>query len=92
MFSDHFHLFFKQIISLFEELIVDRLLWNTGPLYVLHYEDLKKDTFTHLRHLLNFIEINQQPSMGESLTTATVKVAKSWTFRCRVNITGYDLD
>ncbi|KAK3854674.1 hypothetical protein Pcinc_038863 [Petrolisthes cinctipes] len=51
-----FHIFLTQIISLFEELIVDRLLWNTGPLYIIHYEDLKKDTFTHLRHLLNFLD------------------------------------
>lgn len=41
--------------SQWEELATDRLLWNSAPLFVLHYERLLMDPLGHLRKILRFL-------------------------------------
>nr|XP_053631361.1 WSC domain-containing protein 1-like [Cherax quadricarinatus] len=55
--SPDFHEFVGEATSLWEELAADRLLWCTGPLYVIHYEDLVHNPLYHLRRLLHFLRI-----------------------------------
>ncbi|KAK3854671.1 hypothetical protein Pcinc_038861 [Petrolisthes cinctipes] len=50
-----FHDFVAEVTLLWEEQTVDRLLWTTKPLHVIHFEHLKRDTLTHLRNLLDFL-------------------------------------
>ncbi|XP_053657385.2 sialate:O-sulfotransferase 1 isoform X3 [Cherax quadricarinatus] len=55
--SDNFHRYVNKVIELWEEFATDRLLWCTGPLYVLHYELLVVDPEHYLRDLLNFLRV-----------------------------------
>ncbi|KAK4328479.1 hypothetical protein Pmani_001115 [Petrolisthes manimaculis] len=52
-----FHDFVDEVTSLWEEQTVDRLLWATKPLHLIHFEHLKRDPMTHLRNLLDFLSI-----------------------------------
>ncbi|XP_069171807.1 sialate:O-sulfotransferase 1 [Procambarus clarkii] len=52
-----FHDFVSEVTSLWEELAADRLLWCSGPLYVIHYDDLLRHPIYHLRLLLRFLRI-----------------------------------
>ncbi|MPC81248.1 WSC domain-containing protein 1 [Portunus trituberculatus] len=53
--SEEFRDFVTDVTLLWEELAMDRLLWTTKPLYVLHYEDLTANPMHHLRLLLDFL-------------------------------------
>ncbi|KAK4289142.1 hypothetical protein Pmani_037874 [Petrolisthes manimaculis] len=52
-----FHDFVDEVTSLWEEQTVDRLLWATKPLHLIHFEHLKRDPMTHLRNLLDFLSV-----------------------------------
>lgn len=45
----------ERMTSQWEELATDRLLWNSAPLFVLHYERLLMDPLGHLRKILRFL-------------------------------------
>ncbi|XP_042890033.1 WSC domain-containing protein 1-like [Penaeus japonicus] len=47
----------ERMTSLWEELATDRLLWNSAPLLVLHYERLVADPLGCLRELLRFLGV-----------------------------------
>ncbi|XP_042224727.1 WSC domain-containing protein 1-like [Homarus americanus] len=55
--SKDFHDFVETYVSHWEVIATDRLLWSSGPLYVLHYEHLLHNTTHHLRHLLHFLRV-----------------------------------
>ncbi|XP_045104057.1 WSC domain-containing protein 1-like [Portunus trituberculatus] len=55
--SEEFRDFVTDVTLLWEELAMDRLLWTTKPLYVLHYEDLTANPIHHLRLLLDFLSV-----------------------------------
>ncbi|XP_069167741.1 WSCD family member AGAP003962 isoform X2 [Procambarus clarkii] len=55
--SRNFHRYVEAMITRWEKLAVDRLLWSSGPLHVLHYELLLNNTQLHLRRLLHFLGV-----------------------------------
>ncbi|KAG7167458.1 WSC domain-containing protein 1-like 3 [Homarus americanus] len=57
LYKSDFHDFVETYVSHWEVIATDRLLWSSGPLYVLHYEHLLHNTTHHLRHLLHFLRV-----------------------------------
>ncbi|XP_037804673.1 WSC domain-containing protein 1-like [Penaeus monodon] len=47
----------ERMTSQWEELATDRLLWNSAPLHVVHYERLLADPIGHLRRILHFLGV-----------------------------------
>ncbi|XP_042224441.1 WSCD family member AGAP003962-like isoform X2 [Homarus americanus] len=64
-----FRQFVAETTLLWEEVTTDRLLWSSGPLYVLHYEHLLQNTTHHLRHLLHFLRVQKDEGRMACVST-----------------------
>ncbi|XP_063602795.1 sialate:O-sulfotransferase 1-like [Penaeus indicus] len=55
--TKEFHNFVEKMITLWEQLITDRLLWNTAPVHVVYYEQLVQDPIFYVKGMLKFLRV-----------------------------------
>ncbi|XP_071533027.1 sialate:O-sulfotransferase 1-like [Panulirus ornatus] len=55
--TSSFHEHVALAIPRWGELVLDKLLWSSAPVHVLHYEDLVQNTTHHLRQVLHFLRV-----------------------------------
>ncbi|XP_037805149.1 WSC domain-containing protein 1-like [Penaeus monodon] len=52
-----FHSFVEKMTTSWEQLITDRLLWNSAPVHVVYYEQLVQDPIFHVKGMLEFLRV-----------------------------------
>ncbi|XP_047489001.1 WSC domain-containing protein 1-like [Penaeus chinensis] len=55
--TKEFHNFAEKMITLWEQLITDRLLWSTAPVHVVYYEQLVQDPTFYVKGMLEFLRV-----------------------------------